>query len=280
MSSQRHDGRMDEGLLGPDSVTWKVVGHPISLVGGLRALIIQSLHPLAMAGVAEHSDYRNRSLDRLRRTSQYVLATTFGDTRTAHAAARRVKHIHKRVKGIDPVTGQPYSAEDPDTQLWVHCVEWHSFLASYRAYAGGLSTEDQDRFLAEGVRIAALLDVREEDVPASVGEYREYFESVRPQLCMSEAARDAIRFVLDPPLTRELLPFQVPLRFLSNAALATVPRHLRQMAGIDRPRIIDALAVPAVRPVAAALRLPVIRDAPALVLGRETLELGAAARAA
>ena len=95
----------DQGLLGPESVAWKVVGHQVSLVGGLRSLIVQSLHPLAMAGVAQHSDYRNRSLDRLRRTAHYVAATTFGDTKTAHAAARRVKEMHRKVKGTDPVTG-------------------------------------------------------------------------------------------------------------------------------------------------------------------------------
>src|SRR3954471_21699708 len=107
----------DRGLLGPDSVAWKVVGHQVSLVGGLRSLIIQSLHPLAMAGVAQHSDYRNRALDRLRGPAYYVAATTFGDLQTAHAAAARVRRIHSQVRGIDPVTGRPYSADDPDTQL-------------------------------------------------------------------------------------------------------------------------------------------------------------------
>src|SRR4051812_40006339 len=165
-------------ILDPDSVAWRVIGHPVALVGGLRALIIQSLHPLAMAGVAQHSDYRNRSLDRLRRTAYYVSATTFGDLEAAHAAARRVKHVHRKVRGVDPVTGRPYSADDPVTQLWVHCVEWHSFLAVYRAYAGGLSDENADRYIAEGVRIAALLDVPEDTVPASVAEMREYFARV------------------------------------------------------------------------------------------------------
>ena len=222
----------------------------MSIVGGLRALIIQSLHPLAMAGVAQHSDYRNRSLDRLRRTAYYVSATTFGDLEAAHAAARRVKHVHRKVRGVDPVTGRPYSADDPVTQLWVHCVEWHSFLAVYRAYAGGLSDEDADRYIAEGVRIAALLDVPEDTVPASVAEMREYFARVRPELRMSEYAHDAIRFVISPPLTAELLPFQVP--------------------GIDRSPVLDALTVAAVRPAAAVLNAPLLREAPSLVLGRET----------
>ena len=270
----------DQGLFGPESVAWKVIGHPVSIVGGLRALIIQSLHPLAMAGVAQHSDYRNRSLDRLRRTAYYVTATTFGDTATAHAAAARVKKMHRRVRGTDPVTGQPYSADDPDTKLWVHCVEWHGFLAAYRAYGGRLSPADQDRYIGEGVRVAALLDVPEETVPASVAEMREYFESVRPQLCVSAPARAAIDFVLHPPLTRELLAVQVPLRVVAAAAVATIPRHLRQMAGIDRSRALDGITVAAVRPAAAALTLPLLRDAPSLVLGRETRAVALAARAA
>ena len=268
----------DQGLFGPESVAWKVIGHPVSIVGGLRALIIQSLHPLAMAGVAQHSDYRNRAIDRLRRTAYYVTATTFGDTETAYAAAARVKRMHRKVRGTDPVTGQPYSADDPDTQLWVHCVEWHSFLAVYRAYGGRLSDEDADRYIAEGVRAAGLLDVPADTVPASVAEMRAYFAEVRPQLCVSASAREAIGFVMHPPLTRELLPYQVPLRIVASAALATVPRHLRALAGIDRPGALDALTVAAVRPAAAALSLPLLRDAPSLVLGRETRAVALAGR--
>jgi len=272
--------REDQGLLGPDSVAWRVIGHPVSLVGGLRSLIVQSLHPLAMAGVAQHSNYKHRPLDRLRRTAHYVAATAFGDTAAAEKAAATVRRVHSKVRGIDPVTGQPYSADDPETQVWVHAVEWHSFMAAYRTYAGGLSDDEQDRYLSEGVRIAALLGTPAEMVPASREEYREYFESVRSRLCISEAAREAIDFVLHPPLTRDLLALQVPLRITSAAALATVPRHLRAMAGIDRPSLLDGVTVAAVRPAAAAIALPVLRDAPALVLGRRTHGLHVAARRA
>jgi len=262
----RHATPADPGLLGPDSVAWRVVGHPVALVGGLRALILQSLHPLAMAGVALHSDYKGRPLNRLRRTAGYVAATIFGDAETAHEAARRVRLVHRKVRGTDPVTGQRYSADDPDTQLWVHCVEWHSFLAAYRAYGGRLTPAEQDRFLSEGVRIAELVGVPGETVPDSVMAMRDYFEAVLPQLCVTAAAREAIDFVLHPPLTRELLPLQIPLRVASQAAVAIVPRHLRALAGIDHPGAFDALTVAAVRPAAAALRLPLLRDAPGLVL--------------
>jgi uncharacterized protein (DUF2236 family) len=196
-----------------------------------------------MAGVAQHSDFRARPLARLRGTAYYVGATCFGDRATAERAAETVRRIHRHVQGTDPVTGQPYSAEDPETALWVHTVEWHSFLAAYRAYGGGLDRADQDRYLAEGARIAALLGVPEADVPASVAATRAYFARMRPRLCVSEASRDAIDLVVDPPLTRELLPYQLPMRVVAQAALAIVPRHLRVLAGIDRPRALDALTV-------------------------------------
>lgn len=269
----------DDGLLGPDSVAWRVIGHPVSIVGGLRSLIVQSLHPLAMAGVAQHSDYRRRPLDRLRRTSHYVAITTFGDTASALAAAERVKRVHKRVHGTDPVTGKSYSADDPDTQLWVHCVEWHSFLAAYRVYATSrLTPDEEDRYIAEGAPIAALLGVPQASVPKSVEEMREYFAGIRSQLCVSDYTRDAIEFVLNPPLTRDLIPLQVPLRITAAAAVAITPRDLRKLAGIGQPRIVDGLLRAGVPPAAAALRLPLLRDAPGLVLGAQSRELGREAR--
>lgn len=271
-----HDG----GLLGPDAVAWRVVGHPGALIGGLRALMVQSLHPLAMAGVAQHSDYERRSLDRLRRTAYYVAATVFGDTETAHKAAARVRLMHGRVRGVDPVTGRPYSADDPETQLWVHCVEWHSFLAAHRVFGGRLSSAEEDRYIAEGVKLAPLIGTPPERVPSSVAEMREYFESVRPQLCVSEAARKAISFVLNPPLTRELLPIQVPLRIFAGAALATVPRHLRVMAGVDRPGALDAAAVAAALPLVNAARLPRFRRGTAAVVGGQIGALQDSARSA
>jgi uncharacterized protein (DUF2236 family) len=271
--------RTDHGLLGPESVSWRVVGHPMSIVGGLRALIIQSLHPLAMAGVAQHSDYERRALDRLRRTAYYVTATTFGDTATARAAVERVKRVHRRIQGIDPVTGRPYSAADPDIQVWVHCVEWHSLLAAYRVYGGRrLTAEQQDRYLAEGVAIGSLLGTPPGRIPASLAQYRDYFEQVRPQLCLSGYSRKAIDFITRPPLQRETLHLQPPLRMCAAAAVALVPRYLRAIAGLQRPSWQDALAIAAVRPLGTALTLPGVRDLPRVVFGGEVHEIAVRAR--
>ena len=269
----------DHGLLGPRSVAWRVVGHPMSIAGGLRALIIQALHPLAMAGVAQHSDYERRALDRLRRTAYYVTATTFGDTGTAHAAAERVRKIHRRIRGIDPVTGKPYSAADPDTQIWVHCIEWHSMLAAYRVFGSRpLSTAEQDQYLAEGAIIGSLLDTPRERIPASLAEYRSYFAGVRPQLCLSEHSRKAIDFVIHPPVERETLHLQAPMRMFASAAVALVPRHLRVLAGIDRPWWQDAVAVSAIRPIGTALHLPGVRDLPRAMFGGEVHDIALQAR--
>jgi uncharacterized protein (DUF2236 family) len=230
------------------------------LIGGLRALIVQSLHPLALAGVVQHSDFRSAPLGRLRRTARYVATTTFGDTEAAHGAAERVRRVHTRVNGVDAVTGRRYSAEDPDTLLWVHCVEVHSFLAAFRAYGGRLEPAEQDAYLAESARVAELLGVPAERVPASVGAMRGYFAEQLPSLCVSVAARETIDFVVSPPVTRDLLAYAPALRICASAAVGLVPRHLRRLAGIDRPRLADATTyaavVPAVRALAGGLNLP------------------------
>src|ERR1700682_3805150 len=98
----------DRGLFGPQSVTWKVHGHRSTLIGGMRALLVQALHPLAMAGVAEHSDYRSDPWGRLRRTSEFVMVATYGTTAAAQAFGERVQVVHAHVHGVDPVTGRRY----------------------------------------------------------------------------------------------------------------------------------------------------------------------------
>lgn len=252
---------MDTGLFGPGSVTWRVHASPAMLIGGMRALIVQALHPLAMAGVFEHSDFRERPLFRLRRTAEYVATTTFGDTATAEAAGARVRAIHRHIRGTDPVTGREYSAEDPATLLWVHCVEVHSFLAAFKAYGGRIAARDQDRYLAESARSAALVGIDPADVPPTRADMRDYFASVLPSLCVSQGTLTAIGFVASPPLTRELLPYAPALRVSASAAVSLVPRHLRRLAGIDRPWAADALTRAtvgaAVRTLALALEVPV-----------------------
>jgi len=240
MTDERPGSACDDGLFGPASVTWRVHASPAMLIGGLRALLIQTLHPLAMAGVAQHSDYRTRGLRRLRRTTQYVLTVTFGDTLSAEAAGQQVRRVHERIRGVDPVTGRSYSAEDPETLLWVHCTEVHSFFTAYRAYGGALSPTEGDRYFAESARAAALVGIPAAMVPASRAEMRAYFQRMRPSLCISQSAFDAIRFLTAPPIARRHMKVGVSLRVAAAAAIGLVPAHLRALMGIERPWIIDA----------------------------------------
>lgn len=257
------------GLFGPDSVSWRVVGHPAALVGGLRALLLQALHPLAMAGVAQHSNYLEDPMGRLRRTAGYVSTVTFGTHAEAEAAAATVRGVHRHVHGTDPVTGKRYSASDPATMVWVHCVEVHSFLAAYRAYARPLSRADQDRYLAEQVEAAVLLGTPRGRVPDSVDAYRDYFASVRDQLCTSPEAEAAISFVRRPTLPHlhpaERLVLQPAFRAMGDAATSLVPRSLRELAGLPARgphELPSRVAVStASNAVAVGLRIPVLRGA-------------------
>jgi uncharacterized protein (DUF2236 family) len=272
-------GPQDWGLFGPESVSWRIHSSPVLLVGGLRALIIQSLNPLAMAGIDQHSDYLRRPLSRLRRTAEYVATVVYGDTPTAERAGAMVRKIHSRVRGVDPITGSPYSADDIETKLWVHCVEVHSFLAAYRAYGGRLSDDEQDAYLREQVRAAELMALPAELVPASRAAYRDFFEFMRPRLCVSEASQDAIHLVVDPPKTRELLPHQVSLRMMASAAVAITPRHMRRMAGIDRSRLVYAAAGAGTRTAGVVMRARMFDRMGGSLVGRRTVSLPRAALA-
>jgi uncharacterized protein (DUF2236 family) len=239
-----------EWLLGPSSVAWRIFTTPIvPLIGGLRTLAIEALHPRAMRGVVDHSDYLQRPLGRLQRTATYVAATALGTMDEAERAARVVRSIHKRVRGYDPVTGRAYSADDPDAQVWVHLAQWYSYLVAHRIFVGDLTTADEDRFVAEGVRVATLVGTPAELVPSSVAEARAYFEEVRPTLCMTEGASEAIAFVTGRRMPKTLQQAAVlpGTRVLGTAALATIPRDLRRLMRVDRPGLIDTAEIAAVR---------------------------------
>jgi uncharacterized protein (DUF2236 family) len=269
------------GLFAPDSVTWRVHSNAaVTLVGGLRSLVIQALDPLAMAGVAQHSDYRERPLKRLQRTAEYVAVTTFGSRAEAERAAAIVRHVHKKVVGIDPVTGKPYSASDPDTAIWIHTVEIHSFLAAYEAYGGRLIDAERDRYFAENTVVAELLGVPGELIPSDVASVRAFFAARRPGLCVSDYARDAISFVTSPPLSGELAAYWPALRVLGRAAVALVPRDLRRLIGLSPTRVGDALAHAEVVALGHALRLPGAGALLSRTIGERTTAVAVEARAA
>jgi uncharacterized protein (DUF2236 family) len=232
VSTQAADDAADPGLYGPDSVTWRVHADPSMALSGLRALLLQALHPLAMAGVQQHSDFRQDPWGRLFRTAEYVGVTTFGTTAEARRAAARVRGIHRRLGGIEPESGTAYRVDDPELLRWVHCVEVESFLSTALRCGLRLSGADQDRYYAEQTTSAELVGLDPDTVPASVEEMAAYFRDVRPQLRTTRAAREAAAFVLWPPMPA-LVQLGTPARpawvALASAAAAMLPRWARRM---------------------------------------------------
>ena len=197
-------------------------------LGGLRALMLQALHPLAMAGVAQHSDYRSDPWGRLRRTADYVATVTYGSTEQAHRAAARVRAVHGRLSGVEPESGTPYRVADPALLLWVHCAEVDSFLTAFRRCGGRLRRGEADAYLAEQVRGAVLVGVDARECPASVAELRDYFRAVRPSLRATAEARAGVQFLLFPPMPLPARPAWVAL---ASTAFGMLPGWARARFG-------------------------------------------------
>src|SRR5258708_2497511 len=132
----------DDGLFGPRSLVWRVHQDRSFSVAGLRSLMMQALHPLAMAGVAQHSNWRRDPLGRLAATTGYLLTVTYGERASAHEVAARVRAVHRHVRGTDPETGLPYAAEDPDLLLWIHAALIESIMTIVQRYGRGLDATE------------------------------------------------------------------------------------------------------------------------------------------
>ena len=193
----------DPGLFGPDSISWQVHGDFSSmLIGGISALMLQALHPLALAGVWDHSNFREDMLGRLRRTGQFISGTTFGSTRDADWLIDKVRTIHLQVTGT-AADGRPYAASDPQLLTWVHVAEVSNFLAAHLRYRNpGLSPADQDRYYEEIAVVAERLGAR--DVPRSRQAVADYLQAIRPQLQCDERSREVLRLLLAAPAPSRL----------------------------------------------------------------------------
>ncbi|KTC24425.1 MULTISPECIES: oxygenase MpaB family protein [Pseudomonas] len=193
----------DPGLFGPRSISWQVHGDfPSMLIGGISALLLQVLHPLALAGVWDHSSFRQDIIGRLRRTSQFISGTTFGSTRDAEWLIDKVRTIHLQVVGT-AADGRPYAASDPDLLTWVHVAEVSSFMAAHLRYRNPhLSLADQDAYYAEIALVAERLGAR--NVPRSRQAVAHYLQAMRPQLVCDERSREVVRVLLEAPAPSRL----------------------------------------------------------------------------
>jgi uncharacterized protein (DUF2236 family) len=225
----------DDGFFGPASVTWRISGDLAAPVAGLRALLLQALHPLAMAGVDQHSGWREDPVGRLAATSAYLAVITFGERAAAERAAARVRRIHERVRGTDRVTGRDYAASDPDLLLWVHVTLVESGVAARGLFGIPLSPADGDRYAAEMVVAAELVGVPAARVPASLGAVQRYIASVRPELRCTPAARESMAYLLDPPgLDPEIAEIWQDVR---DGAVGALPAWARDMYRYPAPEL-------------------------------------------
>jgi uncharacterized protein (DUF2236 family) len=249
------------GFFGPDSVTWRIHSDPSFSVGGLRALLLQALHPVAMDGVARFSGgFRDEPWPRLIRTATYVDTLTFGTRTEAQAAVDRVRGIHRRLGATEGTTGRTYRVDDPDLLLWVHCCEVDSLLSVARRGGLPLTDADADRYVAEQVTAATLIGVPAADVPDSVASLAAYFEAIRPELAVTAAARDAYRLIVLPPMptwVRYLTPAQPAWGGLATLAVALLPQWARRLYSLPGLGLTDAAATAGLRAFRQTmLRLP------------------------
>ncbi|MGL5864030.1 MAG: oxygenase MpaB family protein, partial [Phycicoccus sp.] len=216
-------GRAGERWFGPDDPVWRVHADASMFPGGVAALLLQSLHPGAMAGVAGHSGYRGDPWGRLQRTSHFLATTTFGTVDDAEDAIARVRHIHERVRGRDHLD-RPYRASDPHLLGWVHVAEATSFLTAYQRFAAvPLSSDEADTYVAQSAIVAERLGAR--DMPTDVASLREALAAYRPELEATPAAQDAARFLLlDPPLPWAARP---GYGLIASGGVALLPRWAR-----------------------------------------------------
>ncbi|MEU7618055.1 oxygenase MpaB family protein [Micromonospora rifamycinica] len=194
----------DLGLFGPGSVTWKVHDEPILIVAGLRSLYLQALHPRAMAGVAQNSNYRSDAWGRLVRTGTYIDTVNYGTTAEAETAGRRLRALHARLRATDPFTGEPFRIDDPDLLRWVHVTGAESFVGTARRAGLSLSDAEVDGYYAEQRRAAALVGLDPAEVPGSAAEVADYYRTIRPELRMTKAAAETALFLTAPPIPWKL----------------------------------------------------------------------------
>ena len=229
----------DPGNFGPDSVTWRVFDDPSLVIGGLRTLLLQALHPLAMHGVAANSDFQSDPWGRLMRTGEFLGTLTYGTRVEADRASAAVRGIHRRlsrVLSVEPETGLSYRVQDPDLLLWVHVTEIDSFLSTTRRCGLRLSDAQADAYVAEQVTAARLvgIDPRVTPVPSTVEEVAAYLDDVRPQLRTTSAARRTAIFGLLPPMPPWVAlatPAQPAWAALTTLAFAMLPPWARRMYG-------------------------------------------------
>jgi uncharacterized protein (DUF2236 family) len=239
----------DYGFFGPGSVTWKVWSYPTSIVTGFsRAVTIEHLDPFLAAAVDASGQVYQRVQLRFDRTMQYFALVAFGDAQSVLKASETLVKIHSKAIGTEPITKQPFDANNPQSQLWIHLTAWHSILYAYELFGPGkLTPEEEAQYWEECARAAEFQTINPDDVPRTRDGVAAYFEALRPELVGSEVAQNMMDFLVD--LGYHILPERMPrwLRKLFNvpmrrAIIATMPRWMRKLGGFRQGPLTDYAA--------------------------------------
>lgn len=274
----------DYGFFGPNSVTWKVWGHATTPITGLqRAVVIEELDPALIAAVDATSANYDRPRTRYDRTVRYFATVAVGDSESVIKAADVLVKVHSKAIGIEPVSGNRYDANDPQSQLWILLTGWHSVLTAYEMYGGGkLTPAEENQYWQECAIAAEFQTCDPADVPRTSAGVRAYFDQMRPHLAVSEAARTMMDHLLNAKVVLPDAP--LPARpvveiinwFLRAGAIATMPRWMRKLSGFDQPRVVDLAVRPVLR-VGYGLvdRIPQLKLAVARLISPSVLEVAA-----
>ncbi|MGW7576017.1 oxygenase MpaB family protein [Streptomyces sp. NPDC054765] len=226
----------DPGVFGPRSVTWQLHGDPMMWIAGVRALYLQALHPRAVRGVFQNSDFRRDAWGRLMRTARFVGTLTYGTTDAAEAAGATVRRIHRRLSAGDPVTGERYGVDEPALLLWVHCAEVDSYLHVLRRSGYPVSDAQADAYLHEQRESARLVGLDPAGVPGSRAALAAYFARVRPELALTPEAREVDRFLRRPPTPAPLVPARALLwQRVARLAYGALPAYAHELYGRPAP---------------------------------------------
>jgi uncharacterized protein (DUF2236 family) len=266
----------DPGLFGPDSVTWRVHGDPAMVLGGFRALLLQAVHPVVMAGFDDNSFFRDDPWGRLRRTGEWVAAVTYGTTEEAEQAGAALRAVHGRLApGVEPETGRAYRVDDPDLLLWVHCTEVESFLSTYRRSGGHLAPGDGDRYVDEMRTSGRLAGLDPDTLPRTEADIEEYYARVRPELKVTAVARGNVLWGFVPSMPT-WVSLATPARpawvALIGTAAAMLPRWARRLYGLPGLPTTDLSATLTGRALRTGLlAVPPLAQSPGLRAARQRL---------
>jgi uncharacterized protein (DUF2236 family) len=246
----------EAALFGPGSMTWRVHADPVFAIGGVRALIMQALHPLTMAAVAQQRGFEEDFWGRLDRTGRYVATLTYAPERDARRLAAQVRGIHRKLRGTDPATGATFRLDRPDLLLWVHCCEVDSFLTTAQRGGAALSPAEADEYLREQVQTAELVGIPAGLVPATVDDMTQYFRDIQPQLRLTDEARRGVRVLALPPMpkrVRLLTPARPAWATLAALAFGLLPKWARRLYRLPGLPTTDLAATGALRAVRAGI---------------------------